>query len=132
MPSREGEDNSTYYDVKIRASKLLMENTANTFVTPVFNGSTSLRDAAGQMIENVTKSVRRKETIDDAYLEKLFSDVTALYRLNQLSSANAIGRKDLGPLPKTSVALLTALCTAWVLIGLYVVISRLKEKQRKK
>ena len=130
--SREGEDNSTYYDVKIRASKLLMENTANTFVTPVFNGSTSLRDAAGQMIENVTKSVRRKETIDDAYLEKLFSDVTALYRLNQLSSANAIGRKDLGPLPKTSVALLTALCTAWVLIGLYVVISRLKEKQRKK
>ena len=130
--SREGEDNSTYYDVKIRASKLLMENTANTFVTPVFNGSTSLRDAAGQMIENVTKSVRRKETIDDAYLEKLFSDVTALYRLNQLSSANAIGRKDLGPLPKTSVALLTALCTAWVLIGLYVVISQLKEKQRKK
>ncbi len=130
--SREGEDNNTYYNVKIRASKLLMENTSNTFVTPVFNGSTSLRDAAGQMIENVTKSVRRKETIDDAYLEKLFSDVTALYRLNQLSAANTSGRKDLGPLPKTSVALLTALCAAWVLIGAYVVISKLKEKQHKK
>ena len=129
--SREGEDNKTYYDVKIRASKLLMENTGNTFVTPVFNGSTSLRDAAGQMIENVAKSVRRKEKIDDAYLEKLFDDVTALYRLNQLSSANTSGRKDLGPLPKTSVALLAALCTAWVLIGVYVLVNRLRKKDKK-
>ena len=39
-----------------------MDNTDKTFTTPVFNGSTSLRDAAGQLIENVTKSVRRKET----------------------------------------------------------------------
>lgn len=29
----------------------------NTFVTPVFNGSASLRDASGQLIENVVKSV---------------------------------------------------------------------------
>ena len=129
--SREGEDNNAHYDVKIRASKLLIENTSNTFVTPVFNGSTSLRDAAGQMIENVAKSVRRKEMIDDAYLEKLFDDVTALYRLNQLSTASVAGRKDLGPLPKTSVTLLTALCAAWVLIGAYVLVTRLRAKKGK-
>ena len=129
--SREGEDNNVHYDVKIRASRLLMENTANTFVTPVFNGSTSLRDAAGQMIENVAKSVRRKEKIDDAYLEKLFDDVTALYRLNQLSDSHTAGRKDLGPLPKTSVTLLAALCTAWVLIGIYALITALRAKKGK-
>ena len=58
--SRAGEDNDFYYDVKLEATNLLLENTGNTFVTPVFSGSASLRDAAGQMIENVTKSVRRK------------------------------------------------------------------------
>jgi multiple sugar transport system substrate-binding protein len=100
-------------------------------VTPVFNGSTSLRDAAGQMIENVAKSVRRKEKSDDAYLEKLVDDVTALYRLNQLSTASVAGRKDLGPLPKTSVTLLTALCAAWVLIGAYVLVTRLRSKKGK-
>ncbi len=42
--------------------KMLLANSDNTFVTPVYNGSASLRDAAGQLIENVTKSVRRKET----------------------------------------------------------------------
>ena len=52
--SREGEDNSTYYDVKIKASKTLLENVDHTFVTPVFNGSASLRDAAGQLVETVT------------------------------------------------------------------------------
>ncbi|MBQ0125167.1 MAG: extracellular solute-binding protein, partial [Clostridiales bacterium] len=48
--AREGEDGSTHYDVKIKASKLLMDNTNNTFVTPVWSGSASLRDAAGQLI----------------------------------------------------------------------------------
>ena len=45
--SRCGEDNDTHYEVKIKAAQLLMDNTENTFVTPVFNGSASLRNAAG-------------------------------------------------------------------------------------
>lgn len=119
--TREGEDNETYYDVKIKASKLLLENTKNTFVTPVFNGSTSLRDAAGQMIENVAKSVRRKETIDDAYMEKLYVDMTALYHLNAGGQGVSFENKaELGALPTTSVILLETLAGVWILIGLYV------------
>ena len=57
--SRSGEDNTTYYDVKLQATKLLLSNTDNTFVTPVFNGSTSLRDAAGQLVENTVKGSGR-------------------------------------------------------------------------
>lgn len=125
--SRSGEDNNTYYEIKISASRLLLDNVGNTFVTPVFNGSASLRDAAGQMIENVTKSIRRKETVDDAYMEKLFDDVTSLYRLGQ-ASQTAAGKQELGKLPLTSILLLTALGIAWGLIILYVCIDRMKRK----
>lgn len=130
--SRCGEDNELHYDVKIKASKLLLENTEHTFVTPVFNGSTSLRDAAGQMIENVTKSVRRKQEVDDAFISNLYADVTSLYRLDQGSGATAAadGRADLGPLPKTAVILLGALGTAWILILLYLILEVSKKKKR--
>ncbi|MBR2765255.1 MAG: carbohydrate ABC transporter substrate-binding protein [Blautia sp.] len=114
--SRAGEDNSTYYDVKIEATRLLLENTTHTFVTPVFSGSASLRDAAGQMIENVTKSVRRRQTVDDAYMDDLFDQMTSLYRLDQLSGENG-NREDLGPLPAASKALLITLAAVWVLMG---------------
>ncbi|MGN1000134.1 MAG: ABC transporter substrate-binding protein [Faecousia sp.] len=126
--SRAGEDNDLYYRVKLDATRLLLENTENTFVTPVFNGSTSLRDAAGQMIENVTKSIRRKETVDEAYMEKLYDDMISLYRLDQIESL-AGGRINLGRMPRTSVALLGALAGAWVLIIAYVVYNAIKKKK---
>ena len=96
--SRTGEDNERYYDVKIEASKLLLENTDKTFTTPVFNGSTSLRNAAGQLIEETAKSVRRGEKADEEYLDELFKSVTSLYRLDQRSVTAADGA-SLGPLP---------------------------------
>ena len=129
--SRAGEDNDEHYAVKIAATKLLMENTGNTFTTPVFNGSTSLRDAAGQMIEEVTKSVRRKQTVDEAYMQKLFSDVNSLYRLDQIS-VSSDGPRDLGPLPQTAVLLLGALAVAWVLIGLFAGVTALRNRKVKK
>lgn len=110
-----GEDNDEHYEVKIKASKLLLEHTGDTFVTPVFNGSASLRSASGQMIENVAKSVRRHETVDDAYFEKLFGDITSLYRLDSVAT-NISGRRDLGKLPLISKVLLASLAAAWVLI----------------
>ena len=129
--SRSGEDNSLYYDVKIRAAKLLLSHMGDTFVTPVFNGSASLRDAAGQMIESVTKSVRRKETVDNAYMDALFSDVKKLYRLSETGGRTA-GREDLGALPKTSVLLLGAIAAAWAGIGVYVAVSAVKKKRNMK
>ena len=70
-----------YYDVKLDATKLLLSNTANTFTTAVFSGSASLRDAAGYMIEDAVKSTRRGKTVDEPYLQTLFSETQALYRL---------------------------------------------------
>lgn len=121
--SRCGEDSETHYEVKIKASKLLLDNVDHTFVTPVFDGSASLRDAAGQMIENTAKSVKRKEDINDEYMEKLFDNVTTLYRLDQKSGVASISaqKADLGELPATSVILLSVLAAAWICIILYVI-----------
>ncbi len=128
--SRAGEDNDAHYPVKIEATQVLMNNAENTFVTPVFNGSTSLRDASGQLIENVAKSVRRKETINDAYLENLFNDVLALYHLDQLGGGVGGGDKDaLGPLPTASKALIGVLGVAWVGIIAVAVSDELKKRQ---
>jgi hypothetical protein len=133
--ARCGENHATYYDVKIKATQLLLDNIDNTFVTPVFNGSTSLRDAAGQLIENVAKSVKRKEIVDAEYIETLYSDVQSLYRLSQAGMQNnpdTAGGGDLGALPKTARIFLASLIAAWVFIALYVVITAVKKKISKR
>ncbi|MCD8003938.1 MAG: extracellular solute-binding protein [Clostridia bacterium] len=129
--SRAGEDNDTYYYVKIAASQLLYDNIENTFVTSVFNGSTSLRSAAGQLIENVTKSVRRGETVDAEYMKTLFSDVTSLYRLDQNLAGESItdGEEDLGELPTEAVILLSVIAVAWVFIAIYFIVSTVKMRK---
>ena len=124
-----GTDNDLHYSVKIDATQMLIANTENTFTTPVFNGSASLRDAAGQLIESTVKSVRRKETIDDKYFTKLFKDTKQLYRLDSISGS-AEGKADLGPLPGTAKALLGSLAAVWVLIILYVGSDLLKKKKQ--
>lgn len=122
--SRCGEDNALYYDVKIKASRLLLENVGCTFVTPVFVGSASLRDAAGQLIENTVKSVNRGQEVDGTYIDGLYSDISSLYRLDQIGIQNnrvASQRQDLGALPQTALVLLWSLAVAWAGIIAYAV-----------
>ena len=126
--SRRGEDNDLYYDIKIDATRLLLDNTENTFVTAVFNGSASLRNAAGQMIENVNKSVRRHQNVDETYIGQLYEEVTALYRLDQISLSS--GKVSLGELPGASKALLICLGLCWIGMGLYVVTEKIRKNRK--
>ncbi|MDE7405174.1 MAG: extracellular solute-binding protein [Lachnospiraceae bacterium] len=131
--SRCGEDNALYYDIKIRAAQLLLDNTDNTFVTPVFVGSASLRDAAGQLVESTVKSSRRGQEIDDEYIDKLYSDTASLYRLDQMGSQSSLAtanKADLGELPGTAKKLLGALAAAWILIILYVIFQMVKKRRK--
>lgn len=130
--SRCGEDNALYYDVKIQAAKLLLKNIDNTFVTPVFVGSASLRDAAGQLIENTVKSVKRGQQVDAAYVEGLYGDISSLYRLDQIGIQNMrVGsqRQELGKLPPTALLLLWSLAAAWGGIIVYAVWSKSRNRQ---
>ena len=127
--SRAGEDNELHYDVKLAATRLVLENTENTFVTAVFNGSASLRNAAGQLIENVAKSTLRKQTVDDAYMQKMFREVSSLYRLDQMNAAGVSSgeRAELGALPTASVVLLCTLGGVWLCIFAYILHERLQK-----
>lgn len=125
--SLSGTDNNEHYSIKIDAARLLMDNLNNTFTTPVFNGSTSLRNAAGELVESVVKSTKRRETVDDAYLQDLYEKVSTLYRLDQISAASA-SEKNLGPLPASSVWLLSILALAWVGIIIFWLYDRKKNR----
>ena len=125
--SRRGEDNDLYYDIKIDATRLLLDNTGNTFVTPVFNGSASLRNAAGQLIENVNKSVRRGHEVNADTIPALYEEVIALYRLDQISASS--GKLTFGPLPAGSKALITILLLTWAGMGIYISAEYLKKKK---
>jgi len=81
------------------------------------------------MIEEVTKAVRRKKDVNESFMADLFEDMTSLYRLNQRTGVGA-GKKELGALPGTAVALLAALAVAWIGMGFYVGISYLKKKRK--
>ncbi len=127
--SRKGEDNNLHYKVKIDATNLLLENTENTFVTSVFNGSASLRDAAGQLIESVNKSVRRGEKVDKDYIKALYDEVSALYRLDDIKSKMQTG--NLGPMPVESAVLLIVIALCWVCMGVYYVTGKIKNTKMK-
>ena len=130
--ARSGEDNDLYYNIKINASKILLDNTEYTFVTPVFNGSASLRNAAGQLVEDVTKSTRRKKTVDEAFIDKLYADTASLYRLDQMSgdSGPAAVGGDGGRLPDTALMLLGGLAFAWLAIAGYMIWQIVRKKMR--
>ncbi len=129
--ANEGKDNEHHYTVKLQAAKLLLNNTDKTFVTPVFNGSASLRNAAGQLIEEVNKSVRRKQEVDDAYMDELFGEMTALYRLDQIQSADGSQKMTLGALPGQAIWLLGGLAICWLGIGCYGIFNAIRKKSRK-
>ncbi|MBP5270407.1 MAG: extracellular solute-binding protein [Clostridia bacterium] len=118
--SRADEDDDLHYKGKIEAAQIVLRNTENTFVTPVYNGSTSLREAAGELIEAALGDSKRGVVMDDGYFERVFANVTSLKRLN-LDGVEGTGRTDLGPLPGTAKALLFSLAGIWViLIGVFV------------
>ena len=131
--SRAGENNQEYYGVKIAATKLLLENVRNTFVTPVFNGSVSLRDASGEMIEEVVKATNKKQVVDDEKIQEIFSKVSSLKKLDQIEKNTDVGAEKLGELPKMSKILLISIVLIWVIIGSYAICIKLKNvKENKK
>ena len=127
--SRRGEDNNKYYSVKIDATRLLLENTDHTFITPVFNGSASLRNAAGQLIEDVTTSVRRKITVDDEYFVTEKERIISLYHLDSIT-ASGDAKKELGELPGASKALIIILIIVWAGIIAYFTADKIKEAKK--
>ena len=105
----------------------------DTFVTPVFNGSTDLRQAAGQMIEETAKAARRKKEMNDEFVENLYRDMTSLYHLDQIKVTGDGENEIEGGTVETPIAfeskvLLAAIVVIWILIGAF----RLRESRKEK
>ena len=75
--------------------------------------------------------VRRKKTVDDAFIDNLYADMTSLYRLNQHADQGkgSVGADDLGPLPRASAALIAVLAGTWIVMGAYVLREQTKKKK---
>nr|MCR5801199.1 ABC transporter substrate-binding protein [Lachnospiraceae bacterium] len=80
-------------------------------------------------------SVRRSQTVDDEYVKKLYDDIEALYRLDQLGASidpSNASKADLGPLPSGAKALIISLGAVWTLILLYLLYVEIKKRRAKK
>ncbi|MBQ4150212.1 MAG: extracellular solute-binding protein [Clostridia bacterium] len=131
-----GTDNDMHYKVKIDAKKLMHNNIDNTFVTPVFSGSASLRNAAGELIVKARDYGRRKgDNVDAAYFEELFSDIYTIYHLDQIEAVNTsesgVGVKsNFGKLPTMAVVLIVLLAAAWIFIAAMLLYSFNKKRKK--
>ena len=117
---------SDHYDIKIDAATLLLDHMSDTFTTPVFSGSASLRDAAGALIENVAKASRRGMTVDEAYIAKTYEDVRSLYKLDAAGSL-AAKKDNAQPLPFASKLLIVCLIVTWIVMGAVYAYSRFRK-----
>jgi multiple sugar transport system substrate-binding protein len=129
----DSETGLSYYKVKIDCAKLLLNNLDNTFITPVFNGSANLRNAAGQMIEEVAKSVKRGQEINDEYINALYDRMSTLYHLEEIS-ANEEGptKIDFDGISKESTILIAAVGGVWLILGAYYAFILVKNKKKAK
>ena len=81
------------------------------------------------MIEEVTKSVRRKQTVDAEYIENLYAKMETLYHLDSIGPQD-YEKQDLGEYPAVSVALLVSLGTIWLVIGAYFLYGLIKKRRK--
>ena len=129
--SRAGEDNDQYYAVKIQAAQMLLENMENTFVTPVFNGSSSLRDAAGKLINNTVDAYFEGHTVDEAFVNNMFQEVNTQCHLDEIQRGPIEKQTDLGPLPAEAIALLGGLAICWIMMGALFIRKAISTKMKK-
>ena len=131
--TKRGEDNDLYYYVKIDAARLLLDNLDNTFITPVFNGSANLRNASGQLIEEVCKAVNRKKEINEEFLDSTYDKITTLYHLDEIQVNNELPSKiDFDGIPKPAMVGITVFALIWLGIGAYFIFTLIKNKKMSK
>ena len=76
---------------------------------------------------NTTKAVRRNKEVDDAFIESLFVEMSALHHLDEAGAEQTVAA-DLGPLPPAAVALLSTLGGTWILLGAWWSWGHIKKK----
>lgn len=138
--SRRGEEHPTdlYLPAKIDAARVMLDNIDNTFVTAVFNGSASVRNAAGGLIDEAVKAVNRKQDTSPEAIDRIYEKLVAQYHLDQImpdvgeeDGEGGLTVKNLGPMPAESIILIVTLVVIWAMLGGSVLIVYLKKLRQK-
>ena len=117
----ENKDNANY-QVKIDASKLVLNNINNTFVTPVFSKSADIRNAAKYLVTAVTGSFNSKNkytTYEE--IDTLFQKAITNYELKTDIGSN-------NNYLAGGIIIVSVIAFVWVLIGIYVYLDYRKRK----
>ena len=118
------------YVVKREATKLVLNNIDNTFISPVFNGSSDVRDAGSYLVEGVCGNNKRYKTSEE--IDTLYQKCIEKYGLQSLIDAsNGTGELVVRQISKESVILLSTLGITWVILGVYVINDKIIKKRRK-
>jgi multiple sugar transport system substrate-binding protein len=120
-------DNNEYV-VKREATKLVLNNIDNTFISPVFNGSSDVRDAGAYLVEGVCGNNKRYKTAEE--IDTLYEKCIEKYGLQELIDATG-GETIERKISKESIILLSTLGIIWILLGTYVINDKIIKKRRK-
>lgn len=112
-------DNSEY-KVKRDAAKIVLDNVNNTFITPVFNGSSYVRDAGSYLIEAVCNNRGAFKKVED--MDKLFNSCITINNLGPLID---IEREELKVSP-IIITVFILIGISWIAMGSYVVYEKFK------
>ena len=115
------------YNVKREATKIVLDNIENTFISPVFNGSSDVRDAGAYLVEGVCGNNKRYKTSEE--IDKLYEKCIEKYGLQELINKTT-GNVERKPISKESIILLVSLGIVWILLGSYVLNDKVIKKKR--
>ena len=121
-------NNEKEYVVKREATKLVLDNIENTFISPVFNGSSDIRDAGAYLVEGVCGNNKRYKTSEE--IDELYQKCIEKYGLQELINKTT-GNVERKPISKESIILLASLGIIWILLGAYVLNEKFIKKKSK-
>lgn len=110
------------YPIRIEATKVLLNNIDNTFVTPVFSGSSLVRSASGYLIEGLFKPKYKKEN----GIDLLFEEAYSLYNLNTVIKKSEIKNTE----GNIGIAIIASIGVVWIGIICYVAKEKYKKKKK--
>lgn len=117
-------NDETEYKVKIDATKVILDNIDNTFITPVFSGSSLVRSASGYLIQGIYKPKYK----GSSGIDLLFEDTYSLYNLNTVVNEDSKSLNNSNS--KVGYILIGTIVIIWVGIGIYVILDKSKNKQK--
>ena len=120
-------DDSSHNQVVIDASKVVLNNISNTFITSVFNGSADVRQAAGSLISSATAHKSKQNSYTNEDLDDLYSRIITNYKLSEDKIKDDVKVQSNVII---EIILFIILGLIWLQIIIFIITKRLKKKKK--